>query len=86
MAFDPYNLSALAYANGFTLWHYRTADPLGDLNQPGYFDGSSNMLRAGDMIFANTGNAEAILVVQRNEAGRVLVGTVVMATAEATHA
>jgi hypothetical protein len=27
MAYDPTNLSALSYANGFTLWHYKTTDP-----------------------------------------------------------
>ena len=26
MAFNPSGLSALAYANGFTLWHYKTID------------------------------------------------------------
>ena len=26
MAYDASNLSALTYANGFTLWHYRTSD------------------------------------------------------------
>ncbi len=26
MAYDPKRLSVLAYANGFTLWHYLTND------------------------------------------------------------
>ena len=26
MAYDPAGLHPLSYANGFTLWHYRSAD------------------------------------------------------------
>lgn len=31
MSFIARDLSVLAYANGFTLWHYRTRDSLADL-------------------------------------------------------
>jgi hypothetical protein len=30
MAYRSKDLSALAYANGFTLWHYRTSDAAAD--------------------------------------------------------
>lgn len=52
MAFDASNLSALAYANGFTQWHYRTSDSLMDVITPGYF-GDSNGINPGDMIIIN---------------------------------
>lgn len=55
MAFASKDLSVLAYANGFTLWHYTTADAHGDVDTTGYFNGAADMLRAGDMILANTG-------------------------------
>jgi hypothetical protein len=67
MAFLARELSVLAYANGFTLWHYRTATD--DLLATGYFDSAQELLREGDQIIANTahGNAPAIvnLVVTR---------------------
>ncbi len=52
MAFLARELSVLAYANGFTLWHYRTAAD--DLLTPGYFDSAQELLREGDQIIANT--------------------------------
>jgi outer membrane protein assembly factor BamB len=54
MAYDPNNLSALAYANGFTLWHYKTTDPAVDVDTTGYFNTASAMLRVGDFVLANT--------------------------------
>ncbi len=50
MAFESKDLSVLAYANGFTLWHYTTRD--GDVGA-GYFDEAADMLRPGDVIVAN---------------------------------
>ena len=52
MAFQTKDLSVLAYANGFTLWHYTTADPAVALTKagPGYFDPAHAMLRVGDII------------------------------------
>jgi hypothetical protein len=52
MAFAARELSVLAYANGFTLWHYRTSAD--DLLASGYFDSAQELLRAGDQIIANT--------------------------------
>ena len=55
MAFESKDLSVLAYANGFTLWHYTTTDA--DAAAAGYFDNAAEMLRAGDVIIANVGTA-----------------------------
>ncbi len=55
MAFKLKDLSVLAYANGFTLWHYRTADPDTLVDDANYFLEAVEMLREGDMILANTG-------------------------------
>ncbi|NQU61010.1 MAG: hypothetical protein HQ512_07755 [Rhodospirillales bacterium] len=54
MAFSSKNLSVLAYANGFTLWHYTTIDPAIDVDTLGYFNEATDMVRVGDMILANT--------------------------------
>jgi hypothetical protein len=49
MSFEPRDLSVLAYANGFTHWHYRTRDPLATLGGD-YFAAAAELLRAGDQI------------------------------------
>ena len=56
MAIQIKALSVLAYANGFTLWHYVTADTLAAVEGAGYFAAASDMLRAGDMILVNAGH------------------------------
>ncbi len=53
MAYDSKNLSVLAYANGFTLWHYATTDAAADVDTAGYFNDASDMMRVSDMILAN---------------------------------
>jgi len=54
MAFKSRELSVLAYANGFTLWHYRTEDALEAVaGAAGYFDSACDMLRGGDQIIVN---------------------------------
>jgi hypothetical protein len=53
MAYDASNLSALTYANGFTLWHYKTPDSPAVVDTTGYFNEAASMLRVGDFIFAN---------------------------------
>ena len=51
MAFSATELSVLAYANNFTLWHYVTEDD--DVTTAGYFDKAADMLRVNDLIIAN---------------------------------
>ena len=52
MAFKSKDLSVLAYANGFTLWHYTTVDLAADVDTAGYFNTACDMLRVGDMIMS----------------------------------
>lgn len=77
MAYNPKNLSVLAYANGFTLWHYTTADPADTVDTASYFDPAADMVRVGDMIMANvnTGAAPAagMFVIRSNSGGVVNV-------------
>lgn len=54
MSFCAQDLSVLAYANGFTHWHYRTQDSLALLTDDRtYFAATGEMLRPGDQITVN---------------------------------
>ena len=85
MTYSKHGLSAISYANGFTLWHYRTADSGDDVLSPGYFDPAAQMLRQGDFMFVNVGvndsPAHGVAVVTGNEAGRVVIADHVPFTA-----
>ncbi len=51
MAYASSDLSVLAYANNFTLWHYTTIDA--SVTSSGYFDKAVDMLRVNDLIVGN---------------------------------
>lgn len=51
MAFKNNDLSVLSYANGFTLWHYRSGgDALAAITAAGYFNEAADLLRVADMV------------------------------------
>ena len=51
MAFSLRNLSVLAYANGFTLWHYKAGnDNFSRAAEVGYFADAADLLCEGDMV------------------------------------
>jgi len=84
MAYSPSGLSAISYANGFTLWHYRTQDLVADVDNEGYFNAASKMLRVGDFMFVNSSISSSVddvpvhgvVVVLKNENGVVDVSNV----------
>ena len=51
MSFTSSNLSVLAYANNFTLWHCVTTDA--NVTDSGYFNSAASMLRVNDLIIVN---------------------------------
>ena len=51
MSFKTQDLSVLAYANNFTLWHFTTPDDSVTSND--YFNAAAGMLRKNDLIIAN---------------------------------
>jgi len=54
MAFAIRDLSVLAYANGFTLWHYKAGNEnLAEVAAANYFAGAADMMAAGDMVIAS---------------------------------
>ena len=53
MAFTASNLSVLAYANNFTLWHYTSKDTAATIEGSNYFNNAADMLRVNDLIITN---------------------------------
>ena len=50
-------LSVLAYANGFTLWHYKLSksDNFSDVMDPNFFITGKDLIERGDMIIVTGG-------------------------------
>lgn len=72
MAFAVHNLSVLAYADGFTLWHYRTeSDGLAAATLREFFHEASDMLTGGDMVMVSSPDGGRILCVAASDAGMV---------------
>jgi hypothetical protein len=64
MAFSLRNLSVLAYANGFTLWHYKAGPTtLAQVVAQGFFAAAEEMLAAGDMMMVAAADGPAMLCV-----------------------
>lgn len=51
MSLQLTDLSVLAYANNFTLWHYKTVDA--SIATTGYFNNAADMMNVNDMIVVN---------------------------------
>ena len=79
MAYNLNNLSVLAYANNFTLWHYTTTDA--SVTGVGYFNAATDMLRVNDLIITNVATAGSpstiFYIVTGNTGGTVTVATFV---------
>lgn len=70
MSFVLRDLSVLAYANGFTLWHYKTAaDGLPAIQSPGYFDPAAEMLASGDMLLVSALDGGKLMCMAAIEGG-----------------
>jgi hypothetical protein len=64
MAFAIRNLSVLAYAQGFTLWHYKAGTAtLGQAGARGFFDNAADMLAPGDIIMISAADGGRILFI-----------------------
>lgn len=51
--YDPMALHVLAYADGFTLWHYSSEVPVRAVAVPGFFNPARRLLRPGDRLVVN---------------------------------
>jgi hypothetical protein len=64
MAFSVRNLSVLAYANGFTLWHYKAgSDVLEQVGDRGFFGAASDMFTAGDIMMVSASDGAQLLCI-----------------------
>lgn len=81
MAFAYTSLSALAYGNGFTLWHYISADAKATVDSAAYFNTAIDVLKVNDVIIVVDSNTPTVtlMVVLSNDGTNVDVsdGTVV---------
>jgi hypothetical protein len=78
MPFEIQSLSVLAYANGFTLWHYRTDhDTRSQTLSAGYFNPAAHLVRRGDMVLARASDAFSILHVTAHAGSTVNVAALV---------
>lgn len=67
MAFQNKNLSVIAYANGFTLWHYASsADKMTAITASGYFDSVKTLMNVGDIIIINASDNTSLKKVSAN--------------------
>ncbi|MFQ3622277.1 MAG: hypothetical protein SNJ73_01900 [Acetobacteraceae bacterium] len=77
MPFEIQSLSVLAYANGFTLWHYRTdSDTRAQTLAAGYFNAAAHLVRRGDMILSRSSDTFSILHVTVHTGTTVTVAPV----------
>ncbi len=60
MAFQNKNLSVIAYANGFTLWHYVENATLATITASGYFNSVGTLMNGGDIIIINASDKTSI--------------------------
>lgn len=60
MAFQNKNLSVIAYANGFTLWHYAANETLTTITATGYFNNVKTLMNVGDVIIINASDNTSI--------------------------
>jgi hypothetical protein len=75
MAFSLRNLSVLAYANGFTLWHYKSgADALAQAAADGYFADAADLLSPGDMLMLSAAEGGRIATIEPPRFSRRLFG------------
>lgn len=54
MAFKNKNMSVIAYANGFTMWHYSSTEhTLAEIVADGFFNPVNTLCAVGDIIIIN---------------------------------
>ena len=73
MAFQNKNLSVIAYANGFTLWHYAETETLATISAAGYFDSVKTLMNVGDVIIINASDNTSLKKVTATD-GNVTIG------------
>jgi hypothetical protein len=63
MAFQNKNLSVIAYANGFTIWHYAANETKAIITAAGYFNPVKTLMNIGDIVIVNASDGTAMRAV-----------------------
>ena len=63
MPFTSTDLTVLAYADGYTLWHYVTDDSANETKNSGYFEDARDVFRNNDRVevFAGDESFDAVI-------------------------
>jgi hypothetical protein len=73
MAFAYTSLTNLAHGNGFTLWHYISADAKATVDAASYFDTAADLLKVNDVIVCvDTATPTVTLMVVLSNTGTVV--------------
>lgn len=65
MAFKNKDLSVIAYANGFTLWHYATTEDTLETIKNNYFNKEViNLMACGDIMIINAADTTEIMAIK----------------------
>ena len=67
-------MSVIAYANGFTLWHYADNTPLKTICDARFFNPIYNLLNIGDIVIINASGGDTALRVITQTADSVKLG------------
>ena len=67
MKFNRKDLNVLAYANGFTLWHYSTPGRINEVMRDNYFLAAKEDLGFSDLIIANCADGTALLHIRKDD-------------------
>ena len=71
--FSIRELSVLAYANGFTLWHYKRGDTLlADSIRTNFFADAKDMMAEGDIVMITGNDAGAVRMIHFNESNQII--------------
>ena len=70
MSFAARNLSVLAYADGFTLWHYKAGqDDRRIVEHPGFFAEAADMMSAGDIVMVSAADGGRLMCLVQDRGG-----------------
>ena len=65
MAFSSCKLSVLAYANGFTLWHYSAGtENTATISNPEFFEDARDLVSVGDIVMVTGEGGGSIVFVK----------------------
>lgn len=78
MAFAARHLSVIAYAAGFTLWHFKAPkDTMDVVVSSNYFRDAADMLTAGDLMMIGASDGARIVSVALADVETVIVAPLI---------